>query len=44
MNNDNITPEFVEKAKGKTAEELVALACEDGVELSDKRLGGRQTR
>lgn len=38
MNNFNITPEFLEKAKGKTAEELIALVREEGVELTDEQL------
>ena len=38
MNNENLTPEFVEKAKGKTAEELVNLAQDEGVELTDEQL------
>ena len=38
MDNGNITPEFKEKAKGKTPEEIVALAQEEGVELSDEQL------
>ena len=38
MNNDSLTPEFREKAKGKTAEEIVALAREEGIELSDEQL------
>ena len=38
MNIDNITPGFAEKAKGKTAEEIVALAQQEGIELSDEQL------
>ena len=38
MNNENLTPEFVEKAKGKTAEELVTLAQDEGIELTDEQL------
>ena len=38
MNNENLTPELIEKAKGKTAEELVELAQEEGIELTDEQL------
>ncbi len=38
MSNDNITPEFAEKAKGKTPEEIVALAQQEGIELTDEQL------
>ncbi len=38
MDNSNFTPEFLEKAKGKTAEELIALAQGEGIELSDEQL------
>ena len=39
MKLDNLTPEQMEKAKACTsAEELMALAKEEGVELSDEQL------
>ena len=38
MDNSNITPEFKEKAKGKTADELLSLAQEEGIELTDEQL------
>ena len=39
MNLEDLTPEQMEKAKAcKTADELVALAKSEGVELSDKQL------
>ena len=38
MNNENLTAEFREKARGKTAEELVELAQDEGVELTDEQL------
>ena len=38
MDNDKLTPEFREQAKGKTAEELIALAKERGIELTDEEL------
>ena len=38
MDNSKITSELMEKAKGKTAEELIALAREEGIELTDEQL------
>lgn len=38
MDNSNITPEFKQKAEGKTRDEIVALAQEEGIELSDEQL------
>ena len=38
MSNDNITSGFAEKAKGKAPEEIVALAQEEGIELTDEQL------
>lgn len=39
MNIENLSPEQLEKAKAcKSAEELFALAKEEGVELSEKEL------
>lgn len=38
MNTDNLSPELIEKAKGKTAAELVELAKREGVELTDEQL------
>ena len=39
MNHDNISPELRERAKAcKTTEELLALAKEEGIELSDEEL------
>lgn len=39
MNIENFTPEQVERAKAcKTAEELFALAKQEGVELTDEQL------
>ncbi len=38
MTADNLTPELKEEAKGKTAEELIALAEQKGIELSDEQL------
>ena len=38
MNNENLTPELIEKAKGKTPEEIVALAQKEGIELTDEQL------
>jgi len=39
MNNENLTPEMMERARAcKTPEELLALAKESGYELSDKEL------
>ena len=38
MDNGNITPEFREKAQGKTGEEILALAQEEGVELTEEQL------
>ena len=39
MDFDNISPELVERARAcKTPEELIALAEEQGVELTDEQL------
>ena len=39
MKVEDLTPEQIEKAKAcKSAEELLALAKEEGIELSDKQL------
>ena len=39
MNFEDLTPEQQEKAKAcKTAEELIALAKEEGIELTDEQL------
>lgn len=41
MSFDNLTPEQMEQAKAcKTAEEIAALAKEDGTELADEALEG----
>ena len=38
MANSTVTPELLEKAKGKSTDELLALAQEEGIELSDEQL------
>lgn len=41
MSFENLTPEQMEKAKAcKTAEEIAAIASEEGVELADEMLEG----
>ena len=41
MNIEDLTPEQMEKAKAcKTPEEIIALAKEEGYELSDEQLEG----
>ena len=41
MDLQNLTPEQMEKARAcKSAEELIALAEEEGIELSDEQLDG----